>query len=442
MAFKITLPEDHEAVVYLDSVINQEYSEFIRNHWRDIYFDLRGVLEEHWYQELDEEFDAIIRQSKLIRGLQSNAARQAIHEFARHVRKYCSSIAKDHESHISRVKDILPRLVTTDEYDVYEFRRFVRQGTTFNLVEIELLKKRIQVDFDALRKDLETYISNMSQLQEIMNELNSIATRFEELAKQPSTDLDEVESLQKLYDQERDRMKKLLLADKGDTKNNVYGLDKIDEDHVLIVKGALNEFKNLCKEYLISNVASTKVTLNHDDICKQILDFSSEELTVTSELERIISDCVTEFIKIYSETQEKITLVRSWYVHDEYALDTYRSKPFSDWYANLPIVIANVLRIEVRAVLMMSDGRLTFKYIPSQLLGNSCYPTEQVYKGMLLKDNDEFIEMCNEYGLEISDEKSMYEAAEQFKKEKGCLSRHTLSDSYLPNIGKVLEIKI
>ena len=442
MAFKITLPEDHEAVVYLDSVINQEYSEFIRNHWRDIYFDLRGVLEEHWYQELDEEFDAIIRQSKLIRGLQSNAARQAIYEFARHVRKYCSSIAKDHESHISRVKDILPRLVTTDEYDVYEFRRFVRQGTTFNLVEIELLKKRIQVDFDALRKDLEMYISNMSQLQEIMNELNSIVTRFEELAKQPSTDIDEVESLQKLYDQERDRMKKLLLADKGDTKNNVYGLDKIDEDHVLIVKGALNEFKNLCKEYLISNVASTKVTLNHDDICKQILDFSSEELTVTSELERIISDCVTEFIKIYSETQEKITLVRSWYVHDEYALDTYRSKPFSDWYANLPIVIANVLRIEVRAVLMMSDGRLTFKYIPSQLLGNSCYPTEQAYKGMLLKDNDEFIEMCNEYGLEISDEKSMYEAAEQFKKEKGCLSRHTLSDSYLPNIGKVLEIKI
>lgn len=442
MAFKITLPEDHEAVVYLDSVINQEYSEFIRNHWRDIYFDLRGVLEEHWYQELDEEFDAIVRQSKLIRGLQSNAARQAIYEFARHVRKYCSSIAKDHESHISRVKDILPRLVTTDEYDVYEFRRFVRQGTTFNLVEIELLKKRIQVDFDELRKDLEMYISNMSQLQEIMNELNSIAIRFEELAKQPSTDTDEVESLQKLYDQERDRMKKLLLADKGDTKNNVYGLDKIDEDHVLIVKGALNEFKNLCKEYLISNVASTKVTLNHDDICKQILDFSSEELTVTSELERIISDCVTEFIKIYSETQEKITLVRSWYVHDEYALDTYRSKPFSDWYANLPIVIANVLRIEVRAVLMMSDGRLTFKYIPSQLLGNSCYPTEQVYKGMLLKDNDEFIEMCNEYGLEISDEKSMYEAAEQFKKEKGCLSRHTLSDSYLPNIGKVLEIKI
>lgn len=439
MAFKITLPEDHEAVVYLDSVINQEYSEFIRNHWRDIYFDLRGVLEEHWYQELDEEFDSIVRQSKLIRGLQSNAARQAIYEFARHVRKYCSSIAKDHESHISRVKDILPRLVTTDEYDVYEFRRFVQQGTTFNLVEIELLKKRIQVDFDALRKDLETYVSNMSQLQEIMNELNLIATRFEELAKQPSTDMDEVESLQKLYDQERDRMKKLLLANKGE-KNNVYGLDKIDEDHVLIVKGTLNEFKNLCKQYLISNVASTKVTLNHDDIFKQIIDFSSEELTVTSELERIISDCVTEFIKIYSETQEKITLVRSWYVHDEYTLDTYRSKPFSDWYVNLPIVIDDILRIEVRAALMMSDDRLTFKYIPLQLFGNSCYPTEQVYKGMLLKDNDEFIEMCNEYGLEISDEKSMYEAAEQFKKEKGCL--RACDDSYLPNIGKVLEIKI
>lgn len=439
MAFKITLPEDHEAVVYLDSVINQEYSEFIRNHWRDIYFDLRGVLEERSYQELDEEFDAIVRQSKLIRGLQSNAARQAIHEFARHVRKYCSSIAKDHESHVSRVKEILPRLVTTDEYDVYEFRRFVRQGTTFNLVEIELLKKRIQVDFDALRKDLETYISNMSQLQEIMNELNSIATRFEELAKQPSTDIDEVESLQKLYDQERDRMRKILLANKGE-KNNVYGLDKIDEDHVLIVKGALNEFKNLCKQYLISNTSSTKVTLNHDDICKQILDFSSEELTVTSELERIISDCVTEFIKIYSETQEKITLVRSWYVNDEYALDTYRSKPFSDWYVKLPIVITDILRIEVRAALMMSDDRLTFKYIPLQLFGNSCYPTEQVYKGMLLKDNDEFIEMCNEYGLEISDEKSMYEAAEQFKKEHGCLS--TCDDSYLPNIGKVLEIKI
>ena len=440
MVFKITLPEDHEAVAYLDSVINQEYSEMIRKYWRDIWFDLRGALEEHSYQELDEEFDTIVRHAKLIRGLQSNAAGQAIHEFAHHVRKYCSSIAKDHESHISRVKDILPQLVTTDEYDVYEFRRFLQQGTMFNLVEIELLKKRIQVDFDVLRKDLETYVSNMSQLQEIMNELNSIATRFEELAKQPSTDVDEVESLQKLYDQERDRMKKLSLADNGDAKNNAYGLDKIDEDHVLIVKGALNEFKNLCKQYLISNASSTKLTLNHDDICKQIIDFSSEELTVTSELERIISDCVTEFIETYSETQDNITLVRSWYARDEYTLDNYRSKPFSDWYANLPIVIAEILYIEVRAALMMSDGQLTFKYIPFQLFGNSCYPTEQVYKGMLLKDNDEFIEMCNEYGLEISDEKSMYEAAEQFKKEKGCLS--TCDDSYLPNIGKVLEIKI
>lgn len=440
MAFKITLPEDHEAVVYLDSVINQEYSEMIRKYWRDIWFDLRGALEERSYQELDEEFDTIVRHAKLIRGLQSNAARQAIHEFARHVRNYCSSIAKDHESHISRVKDILPRLVTTDEYDVYEFRRFVQQGTTFNLVEIELLKKRIQVDFDALRKDLEMYISNMSQLQEIMNELNSIATQFEELAKQSSTDMNEVESLQKLYDQERDRMKKLSLVDKGDTKNNVYGLDKIDEDHVLIVKGALNEFKNLCKKYLISNAASAKLTLNHDDICKQIIDFSSEELTVTSELEKIISDCVTEFIETYSETQDNVTLVRSWYTSDEYTLDNYRSKPFSDWYANLPIVISETLYIQVRAALMMSDGQLTFKYIPTQLFGSSCYPTEQVYKGMLLIDNDEFIAYYNEHAQENSDETNIYDVINQFKKEKGCLD--TCEDSYFPNIGKVLEIKL
>lgn len=443
MVFKITLPEDHEAVVYLDSVMNHDYREFAKNLAHDIYLGFKGCLDDDQYKYMDNYFDPVIRHSKLARGFQSKDAKEAISHFKSNVEGQHYFIEEKNTTYVDRLKDTVSKLVTDEEYDVYEYHRYLQEGTTFNLVEIELSRKRLQFNFDDLYKEIEAYVDDMQKVQECMSVIKSIASQFEELSNQSSTDESEVEKLRNLYQQERTRITQIASRSKSDSNNNTYMLlSKLDDTHTLIKKGALSEFKTLCKEHMLSNIVSNKVTLDHDDICKQILDFSSEELTVTSELEEKISDCVTRFIKRYSETQESVTLVKSWDIHDEYSLDTYRSKPFSDWYANLPMVMGHVLTVTVRGALMMSDGELTFKYIPSNLYGSSCHPSEQVYKGTLLKDNDEFIEMCNEYGLEISDEKSMYEAAEQFKKEKGSWLLYARNDSYFPNIGKILRIKL
>lgn len=442
MAFNITLPEGHEALIYLDSIIDQEYSDLLRKYANDLVSTLHTRFEDTEYQSIDEYFDAVMRHAKLIRGLQTSEANQAVRSFVWRVKDCSSRIEQWNESRISHLSNSLKQLVTTNEYEVYSLERRVRQGTEFNLIDLELSKRRIRVNVDGLHEATDKFVYDALQLSEIMQTFVSIAARFEEISNQTSTNKDEIDSLQKLYQQEHDRLTRILSRDRSDIENRASQLSRIYGDDILIKKGSLNEFKELCKEYLISNAASAKLTLNHNDIVKQIIEFSSDKLTITPENETILSELVSQFIDEYSNNPINVTQLQSNILRDKYTIESYRSKPLGNWYINLPGVIRNYLEVCAYCILMMSDNTLTFKYTVKALFDQFSYGFDFTYKGQTIEELDGFDEFYNEYKQTYPDTYDRVDAIRGFIKLHDLKYIIDIDEECFPDIEQVLEIKL
>ena len=444
MSFKITLPEDHEALAYLDSIIDHEYHDLLQKYAYDLSYTLHNKFEDDQYQFIDEYFNTVMRHAKLIRGLQTYEAGRAVRDFTYRVKDCYSNIERWNESHISHLNNSLKQLETTNEYDVYNLARHLRQGTEFNLIDLELSKRRVRVnvDIDELSDETDKCVSDMLQLQEIMQTFVSISTRFEEIVNQASTDKDEIDSLQKLYQQEHDRLIHILSRDRSDIENRARQLSRIYGDDILIKKGSLNEFKELCKEYLISNAASAKLTLNHNDIVKQIIDFSADKLTITPENETILSELVSQFIDEYSNNPINVTQLQSNILRDKYTIDSYRSKPLSNWYISLPGVIRNYLEVCAYGILMMSDNTLTFKYTVKTLVDQFSYGFDFTYKGQIIEELDGFDEFYDEYKQTYPNTYDRVDAVRGFIKLLDLKYITDIDDECFPDIEQVLEIKL
>ena len=440
MAFKIILPADHEALEYLNSVIDKEYSTTVKIYVDSMQTAIRFTNKYTHFYDIDRQFDSIVRQHHLVRGLQSTVAQSEISYFKSLIEDFVFDIDHECPPIISNLTKSFNQLLSYEEHDAYDRRLFTHSGAEFDVTKLSLSKKRFHLTFDNLQGATQLCINHMSRLQKLATKLNEIMLRLTKFSKQDSSF--QFESIQIEFDEIRSQLRQIFEYDLEDVEQHMRKLETLQIDCIFIRKGALNEFKELCKKYLIENMQSRSIILNHDNICKQILDFTTDKLTITSELHTIISELVTNFIHEYENDASNIILVDSSYIEDTYNIHSYSSKPLARWYVNLPVVLRGQLSIHLRGVLMMSNNKLTFRYIAHSLKDVQTGNDNIVYKGMLLNELDEYAEIYEEV-LQSNPSVSIDSIA--IKKFESLHNLKSIAYDYqefIPEIDQILEINL
>ena len=146
MAFKIILPADHEALEYLNSVIDKEYSTTVKIYVDSMQTAIRFTNKYTHFYDIDRQFDSIVRQYHLVRGLQSAVAQSEISYFKSLIEDFVFDIDHECPPIISNLTKSFNQLLSYEEHEAYDRRLFTHSGAEFDITKLSLSKKTISLN--------------------------------------------------------------------------------------------------------------------------------------------------------------------------------------------------------------------------------------------------------------------------------------------------------
>lgn len=412
--FTITLPKDHEVLAVLEANRNLRYSELIEEYrqfqqnkltMRSGLNQLTIVGEISNVQTIQTRFNKMYQ--RIISGTDSNGF--LIRDLEMRFNNDSDDFIRRHREisndELNHFIEVVKELATLEDYD-----RFVVSKTEFasntqdgeELVELTIIPRKYKSQFKDVQAAAIELAESFQKLSQLAKHLKTLQEKMHEYKSHPnvqelfeslhgpidSTCVSIIGILQSIIDQ----YKIVLLPNVEDT----------DEEYFM-KKGLINNFKDACKSYLMSNNSSTRKPLDRDRLAEEILSFISQ-FTPIKEYHRQNVQLALEGLEKKAEEDRSSTvryifngtsgseedLIFGADSDDIIGMNTR----LNSWLRSLPCVVEHAFTVRVQGIFELTNTSLAFEYhIFDQKTQYIDRPNIALYKGESLYELPEYLEI-------------------------------------------------